>query len=84
MKIPAITDLLNRQDSEEVMEISILLCDIERSLDCKALIQQEYADLMVDVERLRVIIALKKNLELNQMIHDAVVGIIELAKLVKP
>jgi hypothetical protein len=84
MKIPAITDLLNRQDSEEVMEISILLCDIERSLDCKTITQQEYADLMIDVERLRTIIALKKNLELNQLIHDAVVGLIELAKMVKP
>lgn len=84
MKITAITDLLNRQDSEEVMEISILLCDIERSLECKAITEQEYVALMVDVERLKKIIALKKNLELNQLIHDAVVGIIELAKMVKP
>lgn len=84
MKISAITDLLNRQDSEEVMEISILLCDIERSLDCKAITEQEYIALMVDVERLKKIIALKENLELNQLIHDAVVGIIELAKMVKP
>jgi hypothetical protein len=84
MKIQAITDLLERQDSEEVIELSILFCDIERSLDCKAITEQEYIALMVDVERLKKIIALKENLELNKLIHDAVVGIIELAKLVKP
>jgi hypothetical protein len=38
---------------------------------------------MVDVETLKNIIALKNNLELNKMIHDAVVGLIELAKMVK-
>lgn len=81
--IPAITDLMNRQDSNEVMELSILLCDIEGSLEGGTITQHEYVELMVDVEALKKIIALKNNLELNKMIHDAVVGIIELAKMVK-
>lgn len=83
--IEAITNLMNRQDSEEVVELSILLDEIENALNSKTLplTQQEYADLMIDVERLKKIIELKNNLELNKMIHDAVMGIIELAKMVK-
>lgn len=84
MKIQAITDLLERQDTPEVIELSILLCDIEGSLNAKTITEQEYIALMVDVERLKKIITLKENLELNKMIHDAVVGLIELAKMVKP
>ena len=81
--IQAITDLLERQDSPEVLELSILLNDIEGSLNGGTITQHEYAELMVDVETLENIIALKNNLELNKMIHDAVVGLIELAKMVK-
>ncbi len=82
--IQAITDLLNRQDTPEVIELSILLTDIEGSLEGGTITQHEYVELMVDVEHLKKIIALKENLELNKLIHDAVVGIIQLAKLVKP
>jgi hypothetical protein len=38
---------------------------------------------MADVERLKHIIMLRNNLELNELIHDAVLGLIEMAKLVK-
>lgn len=82
--ISPITDLLNRQDSQEVIEVSILLAEIEASLELKTLTDAEYADLMADVERLRTIIELKGDLELNQKIHDALVGLIALAKAVKP
>jgi hypothetical protein len=81
--IEAVTQLLNRQDSEEVMELSILLNDIEQMMRVKALSEQEYANLMIDVERLRKIIELKENLELNQLIHEAILGLVELAKLIK-
>jgi len=70
-------------DDEQVRTIGILLAEVEESLKTQQITEQDYVDIMADVERLKTIIALKKNLELNQMIHDAVVGIIELAKMVK-
>jgi len=70
-------------DDEQVRTIGILLAEVEECLKSKQITEQDYVDIMADVERLRTIIALKKNLELNQLIHDAVVGIIELAKMVK-
>lgn len=70
-------------DDPHVHELTCMLSDIAGALDKKTITQQEYVELMVDVERLRTIIALKENLELNKLIHDAVVGIIEIAKAVK-
>jgi hypothetical protein len=84
MKIAAITELMKRQDSEEVMQLSLLLNEIEGSLNAKTITEQEYVELMVDADRLWKIIGLKNKLELNQMIHDAILGIVQLAKLVKP
>lgn len=83
--IDAITKLLDRQDTPEVVELSNILALIEDGLRTTfdPISQQEYVELMADVERLKKIIELKGNLELNQMIHDAVIGIIELAKMVK-
>ena len=81
--IQAISDLMARKDSEEVMEISLFLNEVEQALTGGTITQQEYAELMIDIEALKKIIALKNNLELNQLIHKAVLGLIELAKLVK-
>jgi hypothetical protein len=82
----SLTKLLNREDSPEVIRLADILALIHDGMDPNGfdpISQQEYVELMVDVERLKAIIALKKDLELNQLIHDAVTGIIELAKLVK-
>ena len=85
--ITTITDLLKREtthnDPHEAVELSFLLRDIEFCLQTRTITEQQYVELMVDVERLKKIIALKENLELNQLIHDAILGLIELAKAVK-
>jgi hypothetical protein len=72
------------QEDKHVQELTELLVGIEGALIEKSITEIQYVELMVDVERFRTIIALKNNLELNRMIHDAVVKLIELAKLVKP
>ena len=81
--IKEITQLAGVLGQPDVTELSVLLSDIENALLAKTITEHDYADLMVDVERLKKIIALRKNLELNQLIHDAVLGLIELAKAVK-
>jgi len=76
-------DLSLYNTDPHVVSISLLIEGVAKGLKDKTISESEYADLMADVEVLKKIIALKNNLELNKAIHDAVVGLIELAKLVK-
>jgi hypothetical protein len=69
--------------NKHVMTFTELLVGIEMALKEGDITQDEYIDVMIDVERLKKIITLKEDLELNKLIHDAVVAIIELAKMVK-
>jgi hypothetical protein len=66
-----------------VMDMKALIEDIQKGVRDKTLSEAEYAELMSDVEAMKKIIELKNDLELNEKIHDAVVALIELAKLVK-
>lgn len=67
-----------------VTELTSLIEAIEEALTDKTISEPQFADLMVDVERLRKIIQEAEDLALNQVIHDSVMGLIALAKALKP
>lgn len=77
-----IASLLLEKDAQ-VLEVARLLADIETALVDKKLTEQEYVSLMVDVERLRAIIALSDNVRVNIALNQAIKGIIELAKMIQ-
>lgn len=78
----AIKELLTHPDAR-VKELAELLADIGEALQQKTITEQEYVSLMVDTERLREVIGLAEDLDLNIKINEAIKGVIELAKLVK-
>lgn len=75
-------ELLNHPN-DSVAELANLLVDVGEALQEKKITEQEYASLMVDAERLRQIIKLADDLDLDIKINEAIRGIIELAKMVK-
>lgn len=75
---------LQRYDDVHVTELTALIEAIEEALTDKTISEPQFADLMVDVERLRTIIREAEDLALNQVIHDSVMGLIALAKALKP
>jgi hypothetical protein len=78
----SIATLLTSHDTS-AQDLGYLLSDIETALKSKALTQQEYVILMGDVERLRLIVKSSNNLQLDQAAHEAIVGVISLASLLK-
>ena len=79
-----ITELLGLTDaSPQLKELALLFNDVETALLNKAITTQEYVGLMEDIERLRQIIAVTAELELNIKINTAVKGLITLAQSAK-
>lgn len=66
-----------------VKELTDLLANISEGLKEKKITEQEYVELMADVERLRQVIALAEDLALNIRINETIKGIIELAKMIR-
>lgn len=81
--IYAITQLLGLTSRGPVQEISLLMNDIEIALKDRTITEQEYVSLMEDADRLKQIIVLMGDMELNQKINEAIKGLVELAKVVK-
>lgn len=81
MNTTLITELLLEKD-KDVQELAQILADIETALATQSITEQEYVSLMVDVERLRVVIYASDNARLCIMVHNAIRGVIELAKAV--
>ena len=77
-------DFLLLQTDEDAVKIAALIKEIDDALHMNLINQQEFTDLMVDVERARTVIALKNNVKLNQLVHDAIAALIELVKIAKP
>ena len=75
---------LQSYNDPHVKELSLLMADIEFALNNKGISQTEYVDLMVDVERLRTIIQEAQDLALDQIIHEAIEGLIMLAEKMAP
>lgn len=75
---------LQSYNDVHVTELTSLIEAIEEALTDKTISEPQFADLMVDVERLRKIIQEAEDLALNQVIHDSVMGLIALAKALKP
>lgn len=71
-------------DNAHVKELARLIDAIEEELTANRISQTEYVDLMVDVERLRMIIQEAQDLALDQLIHEAIEGLIHLAEMAKP
>jgi hypothetical protein len=77
--IQSITRLFGIPVDPTVTELALLLSDIEVALIDKSITEQEYVALMVDVERLRSVIKKTGRAEWNQLIHQSVTEIINLA-----
>lgn len=83
--INPITTLMSLStDNEAIKTCALLLNDIETELRAGRLTEQQYVELMVGVEDLRGIIQTMNEIEANQLIHEAVVQLVELAKSIKP
>lgn len=81
MSTGLINCLLLEKD-KDIRELGVLLADIEKALIAKEITEQEYVQLMVDVERLRTTIMVADNARIDIIVHQAIRGIIELAKMV--
>jgi len=78
-----ILDLSAFNADPKVKAIEEVIHTIAESLERGTITKAEYAVLMTDVDYLRQAIAAKNQVELNQKIHDAVVALVELAKMAK-
>jgi hypothetical protein len=74
---------LQSYNDPHVKELAILIGEIEHALKDKAISQTEYVDLMVDVERLRTVIGEAQDLALDQIIHNVIAELINLAEMMK-
>lgn len=75
-------NMLLLEKDKDVQELASLLADIEKALASKSITEQEYVQLMIDVERLRAVIYASDNARITIMVHDAIRGLIQLAKTV--
>jgi hypothetical protein len=81
MNTGLINQLLLEKD-KDVQELALLLSDIEKALASKEITEQEYVNLMVDVERLREVILTAADMRIDILVHQAIRGVIQLAKTV--
>lgn len=81
--IELITQLMSYNDPH-VKELATLIEDIEHALKNKLVSQTEYVDLMVDAERLRMVIQEAQDATLDKLVHQAIEGLITLAEAMKP
>lgn len=80
-----IHDLITKLESygdAHVKELCVLIESIEQALAGKKITQTEYVDLMIDVERLRMVIQEAQDLALDQLIHDAIAELVNIAEKV--
>lgn len=83
MELQAILDKLLMHLEPEVPELAQLLVDIKCALEEQRITEQEYVSLMVDVERLRLIVKKMQSLEVDILVNEAIKAVIELAKMAK-
>jgi len=69
-------------DSAQVREVAQLIIDLEKALQDRTISRQEYNSLMFDIERLRLVISLSNDARVDIIIHQAVEGLVALAKAV--
>lgn len=78
----SISALLRHHDPK-VQEFALLLSDIETALKSGQLTEQEYVQLMVDVERMKKVIELANDLSLNITMNEVIYGLMDVAKSAK-
>ena len=78
-----ILDLSEFNHDPKVKAIEVVINTIAEAFEKKTITKEEYASLMRDVDYLRLAVSAKNQVELNQKIHDAVVMLVELAKMAK-
>jgi hypothetical protein len=83
MMIELITQLMS-YNNPHVKELAVLIEDIEYAIKNKLVSQTEYVDLMVDAERLRMVIQGAQDAALDKLVHQAIEGLITLAETMKP
>jgi hypothetical protein len=75
-------NMLLLEKDKDVQELAMLLADIEKALVSKEITEQEYVQLQIDVERLRAVTMLANDARIDIMVHEAIRGLIQLAKTV--
>ena len=75
-------NMLLLEKDKDVQELALLLADIEKALVSKQISEQEYVQLMVDVERLRTVVLEAADMRIDIMVHQAIRGVIQLAMAV--
>ncbi len=78
----SIMDLVNSTDAH-VHQLGMLLDGIAEELKEGKLTQDEFTSLMIDAEKLRKVISATNGILLDVKIHQAIEGLIELAKMAK-
>lgn len=69
-------------DSPQIREVAQLIIDLDKALQDRTITRPEYNSLMFDIERLRLVISQANNFRADIIIHQAVEGLLTLAKAI--
>lgn len=69
-------------DSPQIREVAQLIIDLDNALQDRTITRPEYNSLLFDIERLRLVISQAHNIRAEIIIHQAVEGLLTLAKAI--